>query len=100
MSGGSYQYAFGTVADCATEIRRRSGNDVLRLAFASHLELVAKAMHDIEWVDSGDTEHGSEYPAIEACFRGDGMVLAEVERQLAELGRVVADVKAAREGGK
>lgn len=94
MSGGSYQYAFGTVTDVATEIRRRSGNDVIRLAFANHLDLVAKAMHDIEWVDSCDTEPGSEYPAIEACFRGDGMVLAEVERQLAELTRVVTAIRA------
>lgn len=47
------------------EFRR---NTVLRRAFAAHLEKVAAALHEIEWVDSGDTGPGSEDAAIRACL--------------------------------
>lgn len=45
-----------------------------RRAFAEHLTLVAKALHDIEWVDSSDFSPGEENAAIRACV-GNGAVL-------------------------
>ena len=37
----------------------------LREWFVGHLELVARAMHDIEWIDSGDYGPGDEIEALE-----------------------------------
>jgi hypothetical protein len=39
-----------------------------RLAFAKHIEKVAKALHDIEWVDSSDYGPGDENEAIRDCL--------------------------------
>lgn len=66
MSGGSMQYLYRRLLDevdfaCDTPERK---------AFAAHLELVAKALHDIEWVDSGDYGPGDENAAIRACLGG------------------------------
>jgi uncharacterized small protein (DUF1192 family) len=41
------------------------------------LKLVAKALHDIEWVDSGDYGPGDENKAIRACL-GDAAMLSTV----------------------
>lgn len=43
-------------------------NTLLRKRFAAHLKLVAKALHDIEWVDSADYAPGDEDEAIQACL--------------------------------
>lgn len=40
----------------------------LREWFVKHLELVSKAMHDIEWVDSSDYGPGDEVTALEALI--------------------------------
>lgn len=51
-----------------------------RRAFRKHLQLVAQALHDIEWVDSCDYGPGDENDAIRACI-GDGPVLdAAIDR--------------------
>lgn len=72
MSGDSYGYEFQRIYDLADQIRRFSQdptpdgvNVELRLKFASHLDLVAEAAHDIEWVDSCDYGPGREDAAIE-----------------------------------
>ena len=41
-----------------------------RVVFALHLAKVAKALHDIEWVDSGDYGPGDENEAILKCLKG------------------------------
>ena len=45
-----------------------------RKAFSALLKKVAKALHDIEWVDSGDYGPGDDSEAIRACL-GQGMAL-------------------------
>jgi hypothetical protein len=56
-----------------------------RKAFAEHLKLVAKALHDIEWVDSCDYGPGDENAAILAClksapaYRSGNMTLSSPE---------------------
>ena len=50
MSGGSYDYAYLKVVDMAESLSSKN-NSPLRRAFGKHLKLVAKAMHDIEWVE-------------------------------------------------
>ena len=91
MSGGSYDYAYGKIEDLANEIRPTSP---LRKAFKTHLRKVAKAFHDIEWVDSADYSPGDEDAAIHACLGKDGakLVLAEA---VAEAVRVKAELDAA-----
>jgi hypothetical protein len=66
MSGGSYNYAYCTVQDMAESLRR--SRDPLRRAFAAHLFLVATAMRNVEWVDSGDYGIGDEVESVRACI--------------------------------
>lgn len=51
-----------------------------RRAFRSHLQLVAKALHDIEWVDSGDYKPGDENAAIRACISDAAVLEAAIDR--------------------
>lgn len=66
MSGGSYEYAYQKVEDMAAELEAQ--RSPLRRAFAAHLKLIVKAMHDIEWVDSCDYKKGDERAAIVAAL--------------------------------
>jgi hypothetical protein len=66
MSGGSYGYAFHHVEDVAD--RLRESEDPLRRAFAKHLDLVARAMHDVEWVDSHDYGPGDDENALRGAL--------------------------------
>ena len=54
-----------------------------RRAFAAHLVKVAKALHDIEWVDSSDYGPGDENEAIRACL-SDAIVLETAIEQAYE----------------
>lgn len=64
MSGGSYNYAYQRVEDFAESLASSSPE---RAAFKKLLVKVARAMHDIEWVDSCDMGRGDEIPAIMEC---------------------------------
>lgn len=74
MSGGSHNYAYSHAQDFAESLEADAqkledpNTDPLRIAFAAHLRLVAKAMHDIEWVDSFDKAKGDEHAAIRAVL--------------------------------
>jgi len=63
MSGGSMGYLYSKLQ--AAEFDTGTPE---RAAFAEHLKLVAKALHDIEWVDSADYGPGDENAAIRACL--------------------------------
>lgn len=80
MSGGSMRYLYSRVlheSDFACDTPERE-------AFAAHLRLVAQALHDIEWVDSGDFGPGDENAAIRAC-------LDEPLREAARMALAVLD---------
>lgn len=64
MSGGSMNYLHFKVKEAEfTE------NTPERKAFREHLNLVAQALYEIEWADSGDTCKGEyDTPAIMACI--------------------------------
>ncbi len=70
MSGGSMNYIYSKL-EYEANFRQDTPE---RRAFAKHLELVVKALHDIEWVDSGDYGPGDETAAIRACL-GDARML-------------------------
>lgn len=91
MSGGSYNYAYSRVEDVADALRRSP--DSLRRAFATHLELVAKAMHDIEWVDSHNYVPGDEDEAIRAAL-GANADAAQMAELAADLRRLIEEAEA------
>lgn len=66
MSGGSHSYRYREIEQEAYELSK--SNLTYRKAFAHHLELVAKAMHAIEWVDSGDCGPGDDKEAVLSCI--------------------------------
>lgn len=65
MSGGSYDYVYHKIDEINIQGTR---DNKKRLLFQKLLKLVAKAMHDIEWVDSYDYGAGDENKALDAVF--------------------------------
>ena len=63
MSGGSFDYLYRRVEDMADEL---DGGTPLDKAFAAHLRLVSRAMHDVEWVYSGDYGPGGADESMRA----------------------------------
>lgn len=96
MSGGSLEYVYGKVEEAADLIASRSGKPLHR-AFANHLRLVSEALHDLEWVYSGDYSEGDEDSAIRAVISPT----AEVEtarNSLVQAFKDAQDVLARLEG--
>jgi hypothetical protein len=67
MSGGSLDYACHEMAEIGRRVSARAQTPLHR-AFATHLEAVALALHDLEWMLSGDIGEGAEVDAIKACI--------------------------------
>lgn len=67
MSGGHFSYCYSQVDSMAEELLR--SKDPLHQAFGKHLFLVAKAMHDVEWVYSCDYGEGDDEAAILAVLQ-------------------------------
>jgi len=63
MSGGSLDYVCYKLDDAVDSIEKRATTP-LHKAFAAHLKDVSKALHDLEWVFSGDYSDGDEVEAI------------------------------------
>ena len=63
MSGGSLDYVCYKLDD-AIEVIERRATTVLQTAFAVHLKDVSKALHDLEWVFSGDYGDGDDVEAL------------------------------------
>jgi hypothetical protein len=75
MSGGSLNYLYAKLLNAEFPVHTPE-----RRAFRKHLALVAKALHDIEWVDSGDYTDGDENEAIRACLSDGAVLEAAIER--------------------
>jgi hypothetical protein len=88
MSGGSYDYAYRKIEALASEIKSRAQTSE-RKAFADHLLKVAKAAHDIEWVDSCDYGVGDENKSIRECL-GNGLILLQV---VIEAKKIMKDIQ-------
>lgn len=81
MSGGSFDYLYQRVEEMASDLR---DGTPLERAFAEHLDKVAKAMHAIEWVHSGDYLPGDADEAIRAVLApGDELATAIREAETA-----------------
>lgn len=100
MSGGSWDYVYRHIEEAADRLEYESCP--FRRAFGKRMRLMAKAMHDIEWVDSGDYCEGDEIAAIEAAIGENYRALALDEiraeiltaiKRAEELGLVPPTVK-------
>jgi hypothetical protein len=69
MSGGSWDYITHRIDELAD--RLQSEKDPLRRLMGQRVSLLAKAIHDIEWVDSGDYSEGDDIEAINAFLWDD-----------------------------
>ena len=63
MSGGSLDYVCYRLDDAIDTIERRA-TTALHKAFSSHLRDISKALHDLEWVFSGDYGDGDEVESL------------------------------------
>lgn len=82
MSGGSWDYSYHRVEELASRFSMERAP--LRRAFGAHLYKVAKALKDVEWVDSADFCPGDEEAAIRA-------VLPQAEKAVLDV--VLEDLK-------
>jgi hypothetical protein len=83
MSGGSMEYLCFKVDEAADRLTNEK--NPARRAFGEHLKKVAHALHEIEWVDSGDKSSPDDINAIRD-------VLADDYRQR-EIGVLIGDAK-------
>ena len=93
MSGGSMNYLYSTIRDNA----RFQANTVERKAFAKHLELVVKALHDIEWVDSCYYGPGDENEAIRACLHPAVLLETALENAREAVAALQAEIAKAED---
>lgn len=70
MSGGSLDYLYYKVEDVAIKLQNKE-NTPLQRAFGLHLIKVAKALHDVELVMSGDYSDGDDEKAIKEVLNDD-----------------------------
>jgi len=66
MSGGSWDYFTFKADEVAGRLEEEKSP--LRRALGQHMRLIARALYDIEWVDSGDKGEGDDIDAIKAVF--------------------------------
>lgn len=67
MSGGSYDYICYKMEDAARTLCGKT-QPPYRQAFGMLMKKCAKAMHDIEWVDSNDMSEGDDEASIMQCI--------------------------------
>lgn len=92
MSGGSMNYLYCRVENDATFEQ----STPLRRAFKAHLTKVAKALHEIEWADSGDTSPGDHDEAAIAACLAPGAELAQLTTEAREAHKALGDALAAQ----
>jgi hypothetical protein len=69
MSGGSWDYAYLRLDEVAERLITSDPKEhLLRVRLGAQLKLMVAALHDIEWVDSGDLGEGDDEPAIKAAL--------------------------------
>ena len=94
MSGGAYNYASDKLNWEFIGKFITNANTPNRKAFLKLILKVHVAMHEIEWVDSGDG--GDEDAAIEACFLS--LKETQVQALREECDKLIADIQKIKEG--
>lgn len=80
MSGGAYNYIYSTIEDLRIE---NTDTDPRRASLQKIINLLVKAMHDVEWVDSSDYGTGDDHKAIDALLGALGNDPETVRKALA-----------------
>ena len=92
MSGGSLNYVYSSVEEAGYTLSKSL--DPLHRAFGNHLLIVATALHDIDWVLSGDYANGDEEESIKAVL-GDNwktIVISTALEQIEEIKQSIIDM--------
>tara|TARA_B110001452_G_scaffold13737_1_gene11328 strand:- start:109 stop:399 length:291 start_codon:yes stop_codon:yes gene_type:complete len=86
MSGGSLDYLCYKVGEVADQLTGKN-NTTLQRAFGEHLKKVEKALHDVEWVLSGNYGTGDDEKAIKEVLQDstDQKVLAILKSDAVKL---------------
>jgi hypothetical protein len=92
MSGGSMDYLY-----CKVQEASFREDTPERKAFRKHLQLVADALHAIEWVDSGDFGDGDESEPIRKCLGPTGCLEAAIEEAHKSIAHLRDEIHKARE---
>jgi len=95
MSGGSLEYVYYKVTEAADSIRDR--REPLYQAFAKHLDLVSRALHDVEWVLSGDYGAGDDVEAVRKVLAPGAELAAAIESSERTLDILKSTIKAAKD---
>ena len=74
MSGRDWDYVYSKFEEVALRLQRSP--ESLRKALGARVRLIARALKDIEWADSGD-DTTSQYTSIPAAL-GEGDLLAQL----------------------
>ena len=97
MSGGSWDYAYQQFQEVGEMLC--GSNAPLRRALGKRVLLIAKALHDIEWVDSNDYGKGDDVAAIEYAIGPNvanevlAVVIEKAESVLEELMKAIDAAK-------
>jgi len=97
MSGGSWDYVSHRIQEAAQRLCESKKSE--RRALGKHMTLIAEAMHDIEWVDSGDSGEGKEIASIMKCITPQDVLNASIDEakdMIARLKEIIDQI----EGGK
>ena len=98
MSGGSMDYLTYKVDEAADQLMNKN-NTPLQRAFGAHLKKVAKALHDVEWVWSGDYGTGDDDEAIKPVL-GDATSERVMDVLRADASELIKQLQKLTEGGK
>lgn len=90
MSGGSWEYVYWKVEEVAERLQREECP--YRRTLGDRLKRYAQALHDIEWVDSGDLGKGGELAAIKTAL-GEGAQALVLEKVKDDAGKLIAVMK-------
>jgi hypothetical protein len=85
MSGEAFQGLEYPLYDAIITITAQ--HKPLYTAFAKHLELVKQALHDVNYVISGDMSEGKEVEAIKACL-GEHWQELTLQSALEQIGEI------------
>ena len=89
MSGGSWNYVSRAIEETAARLEVEEDPD--RRALGAALKPFARALHEIEWVDSCDTAPGTDRQAITAVLASTGRSRLAQAGSALKPGAITAD---------
>lgn len=95
MSGGSYDYLYYKMQEAAETLMGKHQPNYRR-AFGELMLKCAKAMHDIEWVDSADKSPGNDQEAIMKCITKNDVLnisVNEAKDVILQLQKLIKEIE-------